>query len=78
MVINKIAEVKLSYQQTGDAQAEGMMNTLVTQMGGETSLTLADCTEVKLDGASSITYLVAFNGKERKVTVTGRSSWMIG
>ena len=72
MVINKSAEGKLNYQQTGDAQAEPMMNTLATQMGGETSLTLADGTEVKLDAASSITYPVAFNSKERKVTVTGQ------
>lgn len=77
MVINKTAEGKLNYQQTGDAQAEPMMNTLATQMGGETSLTLADGTEVKLDAASSITYPVAFNGKERKVTVTGQAYFKV-
>jgi len=71
-VINKTAEGKLNYEQTGDAQAEPMMNTLSTQMGGETSLTLADGTEVKLDATSSISYPVAFNGKDRRVSVTGQ------
>src|SRR5699024_4772886 len=46
-------------------------NTLTTPRGGQYQLTLADGTKVWLNSASSIRYPVAFNGKERKVTVTG-------
>jgi ferric-dicitrate binding protein FerR (iron transport regulator) len=74
MVVNKTAAGRISYEAGNKAAANGevLMNTLSTQMGGETSLTLADGTEVKLDAGSSITYPVAFNGKERRVTVTGQ------
>lgn len=73
MLITKTSEGQLHYRETpGSADNAQLMNTLATQMGGETSLTLADGTEVKLDAASSITYPVAFNGKERRVTVTGQ------
>jgi transmembrane sensor len=47
-------------------------NTLSTQKGEQFFLVLSDGTEVTLDAASSITYPVAFEGKERKVTVTGQ------
>ncbi len=47
-------------------------NSLTTPRGGKYSLTLADGTAVTLDAASSITYPVAFTGKERLVTITGQ------
>jgi len=74
MTVSKTATGQLNYRQATGASttAAPLMNTLSTQMGGETSLTLADGTEVKLDAASSITYPVAFTGKERRVSVTGQ------
>lgn len=60
----------LSYEQT--ASAEPVTHTLTNNTGNKYSLTLADGTEVFLDAASSITYPVAFNGRERKVSVTGQ------
>jgi transmembrane sensor len=47
-------------------------NSLTTPRGGKFSLTLADGTAVTLDAASSITYPVAFTGKERLVKITGQ------
>lgn len=48
-------------------------NTLTTPRGGKYALTLADGTVVTLDAASSITYPVAFTGKERRVEITGQA-----
>ena len=47
-------------------------NTLTTKRKEQFPLILADGTEVTLDAASSITYPVAFNGKERRVKITGQ------
>jgi transmembrane sensor len=47
-------------------------NTMTTPRGGKYGLTLADGTVVTLDAASSITYPVAFDGKQRKVRITGQ------
>ena len=46
-------------------------NTLTTKPGEHYSLLLPDGTKVWLDAASSITYPVAFDSEERKVTVAG-------
>jgi transmembrane sensor len=46
-------------------------NILTTKRGEHYSLQLPDGTKVWLNAASSITYPVVFNGKERKVTVKG-------
>lgn len=50
-------------------------NTLTTSRGEQSPypLILADGTKVWLNAASSITYPTAFNGKERKVTITGEA-----
>ncbi len=48
------------------------LNTLSTLKGRKFQLVLADGTKVWLDAASSITYPVAFTGKQRKVKVTGQ------
>ena len=82
MLVNKTADGKLAYtanavSSPSERTGGEVMNTLSTQMGGETSLTLADGTEVKLDAASSITYPVAFNGKERRVSVTGQAYFKV-
>ena len=49
------------------------LNTLTTPRGGQYQLTLPDGTKVWLNAASSIKYPTAFNGKERKVSVTGET-----
>nr|WP_255496151.1 FecR domain-containing protein [Mucilaginibacter sp. FT3.2] len=61
----------LTYEQ---ASVEGVpvVHTLTNNNGNKYSLTLADGTEVYLDAASSITYPVAFKGKQRKVSITGQ------
>jgi len=46
-------------------------NTLTTAPGEHYSLVLPDGTKVWLNAGSSITYPIAFNGAQRKVTVTG-------
>jgi ferric-dicitrate binding protein FerR (iron transport regulator) len=48
-------------------------NTLSTPKGGEYQLVLPDGTKIWLNAASSITYPTAFNGKERRVTLTGEA-----
>jgi transmembrane sensor len=48
-------------------------NTISTPRGGQHWVTLSDGTKVLLNAASSLTYPVAFNGKERKVTLTGEA-----
>lgn len=49
------------------------MNTLSTPRGGTYEAVLSDGTKVWLNAASSITYPVAFTGKERHVTLTGEA-----
>ncbi len=69
--INKTADGEVVYEPTAKTdQVE--YNTMTTPEGGEYELSLSDGTIVKLDAASSIRYPVAFNGKERNVTVTGQ------
>ena len=53
--------------------ALAQQNTLSTPRGGQYQLTLPDGTKVWLNAASSITYPTAFNGKERKVSITGEA-----
>jgi len=73
MNVNQKAGGQLSYQPDQTANtAEPVQHTLSTLRGDKYQLTLADGTEAYLDAASSITYPVAFTGKERKVTVTGQ------
>ncbi len=72
--INKTGNDQVSYN-TGQgkiATSETQYNTMTTPRGGRYSLVLADGTEVMLDAASSITYPVAFNGNQRKVSITGQ------
>jgi len=68
------AKGRLAYN-AGSAvtDAEVMYNTLTTPRGGQYQLTLPDGTKVWLNAASSIKYPIAFNGKDRTVTVTGET-----
>jgi ferric-dicitrate binding protein FerR (iron transport regulator) len=70
------ADKDLSYlnkSQTNNVKVQ--YNTLTTIRGEQApfALQLADGTKVWLNAASSITFPVAFNGDERKVTVTGEA-----
>lgn len=67
----KQSDEALTYEQT--TAAEPVTHTLTNNTANKYTLILADGTEVFLDAASSITYPVAFAGKERKVTVTGQA-----
>lgn len=68
----------IAYQAGQEPGTESSVyNTLSTKKGEQFPLLLADGTQVTLDAASSITYPVAFNGKERKVTITGQAYFKV-
>ncbi|MEO9021165.1 MAG: FecR domain-containing protein [Ginsengibacter sp.] len=62
---------KVRYQDRDNAGSEIMYNTMTTPKGRQYQLILSDGSKVWLNAASSITYPTAFNGKERRVSVTG-------
>jgi ferric-dicitrate binding protein FerR (iron transport regulator) len=63
--------------QSGTVSADNNLpvtyNTLTTPRGGEYKIVLPDGSTVWLNAASSITYPTVFEGKERKVQVTGEA-----
>ncbi|WP_160718071.1 FecR family protein [Chitinophaga solisilvae] len=63
----------LSYQAGNNSGSTALMNTLRTPRGVQSRVTLPDGTGVWLNAASSVTYPVAFNGKEREVRITGEA-----
>jgi ferric-dicitrate binding protein FerR (iron transport regulator) len=69
--IIKLADGSIVYKPKGAATDNTLTNTLRTPRGGQYQLTLPDGTQVWLNAASSITYPVAFDEKERKVTISG-------
>lgn len=73
--VKQVRGGSIAYNVTNDqaTDKEPVYNTLTTPRGGKYTLTLADGTEVTLDAASSITYPVAFTGKERRVEITGQA-----
>ncbi|HEY8929565.1 MAG TPA: FecR domain-containing protein [Mucilaginibacter sp.] len=62
----------LKYQETPKADALPQSNILTNNSGDKFSVTLADGTVAVLDIGSSLTYPVAFAGKERAVSMTGQ------
>jgi transmembrane sensor len=72
------AKGNINYQTTANeiATAE-IYNTLTVPIGNHRDMTLSDGTEVSLDAGSSITYPVAFNQAERKVTITGQAYFKV-
>jgi hypothetical protein len=62
----------LSYV-SGDSHAKTLYNTLVTPRGGEYLVELSDGTKAWLNAASSLRYPTQFNGRERKVYLTGEA-----
>jgi transmembrane sensor len=74
VVVTKQSDGQLSYSNdaTGLSNEAQLFNTVETPRGGKYKLTLADGTIAILDAASSIHYPVAFNGRERRVEITGQ------
>lgn len=70
--VSKVSKGKISYTQDPQPAAT-TYNTLTTPRGGEYQLTLPDGTLVWLNSASTITFPVAFNGHNRKVTIVGEA-----
>jgi ferric-dicitrate binding protein FerR (iron transport regulator) len=70
--IEKTSNGAIRYH-SGSASGAVMNNTMRTPTGGQYQLTLPDGTRVWLNAESSITYPVAFNEQERKVTITGEA-----
>ncbi|HEU4551990.1 MAG TPA: FecR domain-containing protein [Chitinophaga sp.] len=70
-VVNKNGEV--IYTPNGNAQDMIAYNTLRTPRGGIYQLSLPDGSKVWLNAASSISYPVAFRGRERLVEIAGEA-----
>jgi len=66
---------QIVYHDSGKTStASGLLyNTLSTPKGGEYQVVLPDGTQVWLNAASSITYPIAFTGKDRRVSLTGEA-----
>ncbi|TDX00898.1 FecR family protein [Dinghuibacter silviterrae] len=62
---------QIAYKDAGGAQA--LFNTISTANGNQYQLLLPDGTKAWLNAASSMRFPTAFNGKERRVEVTGEA-----
>jgi transmembrane sensor len=74
--VQKLANGLISYNKNAKQiipNDQPVYNTISTPRGGEYQVTLSDGTKVWLNSASSINFPVAFNGKERKVIITGEA-----
>lgn len=70
VIMCKGGELVYSNESPG-THRELIMNTVVTNNGETYSLVLADDSKVWLNAASSVSFPVAFTGKERRVAITG-------
>ncbi|HEY0272124.1 MAG TPA: FecR domain-containing protein, partial [Chitinophaga sp.] len=73
VTIRQTGNGQIAYGQQPEGKKNTEMNTLATPRGGQYHLLLADGTAVWLNAGSSITYPVAFDPQERRVTVTGEA-----
>jgi transmembrane sensor len=67
---------EISYQPKNETAGE-QVHTLTNNSSAKYSLVLADGSEAFLDIGSSITFPVAFNGKERKVNINGQAYFKV-
>ncbi|MBS1503025.1 MAG: FecR domain-containing protein, partial [Bacteroidetes bacterium] len=71
--VQKTTNGAIVYGNVSDADASLVYNTLtVPRGGGKHEIKLADGTLAVLDAESSIRFPVAFNGKDRRVSITGQ------
>lgn len=72
--ITKTADGQVVYEVTGkSAVSSSDYNTIETPVGGQFKINLPDGTEVWLNAASSLRFPAAFQGKERRVRLTGEA-----
>lgn len=73
--IKKTADGQIEYYREDTQQPNTVLayNTIATPRGGQFWVTLPDGSKVFLNSASSLKYPVDFNGKERKVELTGEA-----
>ncbi len=72
------AKGNIHYQvASGESPGADLYNTLTVPIGNHRDMVLADGTEVSLDAGSTITYPVAFNGAERRVSITGQAYFKV-
>jgi transmembrane sensor len=73
-IINKTGDGKLVYRASATADNEvPQINTVTTPRGGQYHIVLPDGSDVWLNAASSISYPTIFNGKTRRVEITGEA-----
>jgi transmembrane sensor len=75
--IHKAGSAALTYSPSATGAGPLVYNTLSTPRGGWYQLRLPDGTKVWLNAASSITYPVAFRGKERSVSINGEAYFAV-
>lgn len=77
--IKKLSNGQLLYDASNavNANGENAFNTIATPRGGQYQLILPDGSKVWLNAASTLRFPVAFNNKERKVTLTGEAYFEI-
>lgn len=73
VTVRKTGDGKLVYEISKAAIATAGFNTIATPRGGLYQVNLPDGTRVWLNAASSLKYPAAFNGKERRVELSGEA-----
>ncbi len=77
-MVSKLANGKIAYNNNPNVASKIQFNTLTVPRGSKPiQLVLADGSEVWLNVASSITYPTAFQGNERRVSITGEAYFEI-
>ena len=76
-ISNKNGILQYNPEPRGSQQAAAVYNTLRIPAAGQYQLRLPDGSKVWLNAASSITFPTAFEGKERKVEITGEAYFEI-